>query len=257
MTELYAGVDAGTECVKVVLLDGAQEMRGQAVVSRRGYFQDRIVDAWRAALDDAQALEGDVRRSCATGFGARCMADASMRIGDAASHARGAFAHHRGRMTVLDIGGTEPTMIKVHDDGHFYERRTVRKCAVGTGTFLAETARYLDVHPTRLMALAARSERPAAIGSYCSVFAASDTLERLRDGATRPEVALGAMHSVAERILEIGGMEPPLFVAGGVVEYYPAVLVALYQKSGCELRAVPSPIFNGALGAALLALESA
>jgi activator of 2-hydroxyglutaryl-CoA dehydratase len=128
---------------------------------------------------------------------------------------------------------------------------------LGVGTFLMFAARHLDVHPTRLQELAAAVDRPAAVGSYCSVFAGSEILERLREGSSREEVALGCIHSIAERVHEIGGFAPPLKVTGGVPEYFPGVLRALAQISGMEVSAIPEPIMTGALGAALKARQGA
>jgi activator of 2-hydroxyglutaryl-CoA dehydratase len=63
------------------------------------------------------------------------------------------------------------------------------------------------------------------------------------------------MHSIAERILEMGGFEPPVVVSGGVAEYFPGVLHALEALSGIPVRPVPEPMLAGALGAALKVLR--
>jgi activator of 2-hydroxyglutaryl-CoA dehydratase len=131
----------------------------------------------------------------------------------------------------------------------------VRRCAAGVGSFLIFTARHLDVAPTRLQELASAAERPAAVSSYCSVFSSTGILERLREGATREEIALGAMHSIAERIVELGGFEDPVYASGGVVEYFPGVVRALEDLSAKTVRVLPDPIFTGALGAALKVLQ--
>jgi activator of 2-hydroxyglutaryl-CoA dehydratase len=133
----------------------------------------------------------------------------------------------------------------------------VRRCAIGLGTFLMYAARHLDVHPTRLQELAAAVDAPAPVGSYCSVFAGSEILERLREGESREAVALGCMHSVARRISEIGGFKEPMRITGGVVEYFPGVLKALVEITGIKAESLPEPIMIGALGAALKALEAA
>ena len=80
-------------------------------------------------------------------------------------------------------------------------------------------------------------------------------LERLREGARREEIALGAMHSIAERIVEMGLFEDPLYVCGGVAEYFPGVLGALASLSGRQVHTVPEPLLTGALGAALKLLD--
>jgi activator of 2-hydroxyglutaryl-CoA dehydratase len=64
------------------------------------------------------------------------------------------------------------------------------------------------------------------------------------------------MHSVAERVAEIGGFKEPLRVTGGVAEYFPGVLKALGDMTGLKVEAVPEPITIGALGAALKALRA-
>lgn len=252
---VVGGVDAGTECIKVVVVAAGGTILGRAVVPTGGYFQDRIAEALGAALDEAGVADAELAALVATGFAARCTPGSSKTVSETAALARGAF-HHRPRpMTIVDVGGRDPRVIRVDGAGGWTERRTVRKCAVGIGTFLMYAARHLDIHPTRMMELASAAERPAAIGSYCSVFAENDILERLRNGSTREEVALGCLHSVAERILEIGGFEAPVYVTGGVPEYFPGVLDALAAAADARIDIIPEPIVAGALGAALLALD--
>ena len=82
-------------------------------------------------------------------------------------------------------------------------------------------SRHLDVHPTRLMDLATSAERPARVGSYCSVLAEVEVIELLRNGATAGEIALGCMYSIADRIMEMDRLEGPVMVTGGVCEYFP------------------------------------
>jgi activator of 2-hydroxyglutaryl-CoA dehydratase len=100
-------------------------------------------------------------------------------------------------------------------------------------------------------------EDPAAIGSYCSVFAGSDVLDRLREGYSREAIALGCLHSVAQRVIEIGGFREPLRVTGGVAEYFPGVIKAICQLTGMKAEVVPEPIQAGALGAAIKAHQAA
>jgi predicted CoA-substrate-specific enzyme activase len=254
---IVAGVDVGTECVKAVVLDGGRRILGRTVVPSTGYFQGRIKEALTGALEEAGEKEAAVARTCVTGFGARC-ADVpnGMFFGEASCHARGATYHFRGAQTLVDLGGRSPTVIRIDDEGLLVESHSGRKCAVGIGSFMDSAAHRLDVHPTHLMELAAAAERPASVNSYCTVFAESEILEQLRGGATREQVALGCLYSVADRVLEIGHLVEPVVVCGGIAEYYPGVLAVLESKAGMVVKAVPQPIMCGAFGAALLALES-
>lgn len=255
--EYFAGVDVGTECVKALVLDGDKVIRGRSVVPTKGYFQERVSEAMAVALDEAQATAEELNGLCATGFAMDCVASATLTLGETSSHALGAFHYFPQPLCVVDIGGREPTVIHVDDHGRPTEIHTLRRCAVGLGTFLMFAARHLDVHPTQLQELAARDDTTAAIGSYCSVFAGSDILDRLREGASREAVARGCMRSIAERVVEIGSFKDTIRVTGGVAEYFPGVLQTLAEITGLSVAMVPEPIQAGALGAALYARRAA
>jgi predicted CoA-substrate-specific enzyme activase len=250
-----AGADIGTECVKAIVAGDDGKILGRATVPTRGYFQDCYDEALGNALQEAQLAAGQLAGIAVTGFGASCVPTASRAITETLCHARGAFHHHRRAMTVVDIGGRDPKLIHLDDEGNVQSSKSVRKCAVGIGTFLMFASRHLDVHPTRLMDLAGSAERAAPVGSYCSVFAEVEVIELLRSGATAGEIALGCMYSIADRILEMDRLASPVLVTGGVCEYFPGVVKALAERSGLSVEVVPEPIMAGALGAALFALD--
>lgn len=252
---IAAGVDAGTECLKAVVATSDGQVLGRAVVAARGHFEACVHEVLAAAFDDAQCDAHDVSGIGATGFAMNCVPGATFTATDTACHARGAFHHLRHAMTLVDIGGRDPHVITVDDAGRRVDARSVRQCASGVGSFLIFTARHLDVSATGLQDLAAAAEHPARVSSYCSVFSTTEVLERLREGARREEIALGAMYSLAERIVEMGPLEVPLYVCGGVAEYFPGVLGALGVLTGQPVRAVPEPMLTGAFGAALKVLE--
>ncbi len=250
-----AGADVGTECVKAIVAGDDGKILGRATVPTRGYFQDCFDEALANALQEAQLAAGQLSALTVTGFGASCAPGAPPAVTETLCHARGAYHHHRRAMTVVDIGGRDPKLIHLDDAGNVASSKSVRKCAVGIGTFLMFAARHLDVHPTRLMDLAGSAERAAAVGSYCSVFAEVEVIELLRSGATAGEIALGCMYSIADRILEMDRLTSPVLVTGGVCEYFPGVVKALAERTGLSVDVVPEPIMAGALGAALYALD--
>jgi predicted CoA-substrate-specific enzyme activase len=254
---VVAGADVGTECVKVVVAGPDRKVLGRATVPTRGYFQDCYREAMGNALQEAQVKPEQLGSVCATGFGASCAPAGSHQVAETLAHARAAFAHAGKAMTLVDIGGRDPKLLHLDDQGGIVSSRSVRNCAVGIGTFLMFASRHLDVHPTRLMELAAQAEKPARVGSYCSVFAEVEVIELLRRGVTAGEIALGCMYSIADRILEMGRLAGPVLITGGVCEYFPGVVKALGERSGLPVEIVPEPILAGALGAALLALEGA
>jgi predicted CoA-substrate-specific enzyme activase len=254
---IVAGADLGTECIKAIVASDDGKILGRASVPTRGYFQDCYREAMSNALGEAQVPPEKLGAIRVTGFGASCAPAPAQAVTETLCHARGAFHHVGKAMTLVDIGGRDPKVVRVDERGSVVSSRSVRKCGVGIGTFLMFTSRHLDVHPTRLMDLATSAEKPAAVGSYCSVFAEVEVIELLRNGATPGEIALGAMYSIADRILEMDRLQSPVLVTGGVCEYFPGVVKALAERSGCSVEVAPEPIMAGALGAALFALDSA
>ena len=252
-----AGADVGTECVKAMVMNAEGKIVGRATVPTRGYFQDCFQEALGNAAQEAQAKVADLRQVAVTGFGASCAPVATQTLTETVCHARGAFHQLQKPMTLVDIGGRDPKVVRIDERGTVTSVKSVRKCAVGIGTFLMFTSRHLDVHPTRLMDIATTAGKPAPVGSYCSVFAEVEVIELLRSGATAGEIALGAMYSVADRIMEMDRLQGQVIVSGGVCEYFPGVVRALAERSGCPVEIVPEPIMAGALGATLFALDAA
>lgn len=251
---IAAGVDVGTECVKAVVITDTGRTLGRSVLPTRGYFQVCAHEALTAALHDAGSRLEDLAGVGATGFGMACVPGATVTLMESAAHARGAFHHLPQAMTLVNIGGGDPHVIVVDSAGEQAGSRGMRRCAVGVGSFLTLAARRLDVGAAQLDELAdAATGEAAVVTSYCSVFSASEVLEALREGATREQVALGCVRSVAQRVLELGSFTDPVVVSGGVAEYFPGVLRALESLSGLRVTTLPEPIYTGAFGAALAA----
>jgi predicted CoA-substrate-specific enzyme activase len=250
------GLDVGTECVKGVMLDTDASIIARASVPTQGYFESCIEQVTKAVLEEAKVERADLAEVVATGFGARCVSGATRTTSDTLAHAVGAHYHNPNEMTVLDIGGREIRAISVGAEGTRTGSREGRKCVSGIGSFLMFAARHLDVHPTRMQELAAEAQSPATISSFCSVFSSNELLERLRDGSSREDVALGCMRAVSERILELGISDSSNVVTGGVPGYFPGVLTQLEQLCSIELTVSPDPIYTGAHGAALVAFRT-
>ncbi len=253
--KISVGIDVGTECIKVAVLNNQGVILGSSIVARRGYFQDRVAEAFPIALEDAKVEPDAIHGVCATGFAENCVPMATSFMGETACHSLGAFHHHQGPMHVIDIGGRDPKAIRVNAMGRPTSIQTLRRCATGLGTFLIFAARHLDVHPSRLQELAASTDESCDIGSYCNMFSGQTILEKLREGVSREAVALGCINSIADRVIEIDNFTEDIYITGGVAEYFPGVLSAIAERTDLRVEAVPQPILAGAVGAALWVFE--
>ena len=254
---LFAGVDVGSSATKAVLLSP-----GGVILARhvRKSGAD-LVTAAETSLDLALAEIGSSRshivRLVATGFGRSVVAGAHGTRTEIACHARGAYFHFPRAITVIDVGGQDNKVIRLAADGRQLGFRMNRKCAAGTGAFLEEIAHRLDVGLGELELLARQAtDHAVRIGSYCTVFAATEVLSRIRAGAGLPDLAYAAFESVAQRVLETGRGESPVVLTGGVAEHCPILAEIVGEKLGVVPLVPPDAQSVGALGAALFAKET-
>jgi len=130
-----------------------------------------------------------------------------------------------------------------------------RKCAAGTGAFLEEIAYRLDLPLADLNALAERSTKETTLGSFCTVFAATEILEKIRAGQKVEDIVKGAFRSVVKRVFEMDTIDGTLVMTGGVVGHNPILARLVEESFGRPVLVPPDPQFIGAFGAALFAME--
>ncbi|MHB8900951.1 MAG: BadF/BadG/BcrA/BcrD ATPase family protein, partial [Thermoguttaceae bacterium] len=131
-----------------------------------------------------------------------------------------------------------------------------RKCAAGTGSFLEEIALRLDLPVSALNGLAEASTAEISLGSFCTVFAATEILEKIRAGQKVEDIVKGAFRSVVKRIAEMDQVQADLVMTGGVIAHNPYLARLVEESFGCPVHIPPEPQFTGALGAALFARDN-
>jgi predicted CoA-substrate-specific enzyme activase len=195
----------------------------------------------------------------ATGYGRVSIDFASKRFTEIACHARGAHHHNPCVRTVVDIGGQDSKVIKLNEGGDVIDFCMNDKCAAGTGKFLEIMAKTLTVDLVELGPVAAASRAPCALSSTCSVFAESEVVSLLAEGASREDILAGVCRSVARRVGNMAvrmGLDGDVVFVGGVSKNV-GVRRELQEFLGIEFFELPGdPQLNGALGAALLAKEA-
>jgi predicted CoA-substrate-specific enzyme activase len=252
----FAGIDVGTTTTKAVIINASKEMLG-CFVRRSG---TDLVSAAMAAFEKATAQAGVARKAVqavvATGYGRKSVPfahDAKTEIG---CHGRGCYYYFPEAITVVDIGGQDSKIIKLDEQGRRVGFKMNRKCAAGTGAFLEEMAHKLDIPISDLNGLAQAASKTAQIGSYCTVFTATEVLDRIRAGEGTGDIVRGLFDSVAKRILEMDMLTGRVILTGGVVAFNDIVAELLSARAGIEVEIAPHPQEMGAFGAALFALSS-
>lgn len=253
---LAVGIDVGSTSGEVVILDGDQILAYSIVDT--GYNSRRAADsALEQALGDAGIAREQIGVMVATGYGRIAIACATQQVTEISCYARGVHFLYPQVRTVIDIGGQDSKVIAVSPKGKPSDFQMNDKCAAGTGRFLEVTARALQLELGALGASSARATQPVLISSMCTVFAESEVITRVAEGAAREDIVAGLHRAIAKRIgamVKRVGMVPPMAFAGGVAKNA-GVARALEQELGASLIIPDEPQIIGALGAALMARD--
>ena len=251
----FCGIDIGASSAKLVIIDADGRILGKAVQRSGVDYTGTARHCLAVALSEAQLQRDDLAGSLSTGYGRDNVPWVDGKMTAIACHGRGAHFHFPRRITVVDIGAQDSKMIHLDERGRRTGFKMNRKCAAGTGSFLEEIALRLDLPIGQLNELAARSTAEATLGSFCTVFAATEILEKIRSGEKVEDIVKAAFRSVVKRILEMDTIQGQFVMTGGVVAYNPVLAKLLAEAFGAEPLVPPQPQLMGAFGAALFARE--
>ena len=252
----YAGIDVGTSYVKVVIIDDKNKIMGFFKERTRADIQTSINNAFQGAIIAANISKNDIKHTAATGFGRNNVSFADSIKTEISSHAKGAYHYFPKKITIIDIGGQDTKIIKIDAKGKTLGFKMNRKCAAGTGSFLEEIAYKLNIPMDDMNLLAAKSDKDTALSSFCTVFASTEILTRIKEGEKIKDMIKSAYESVARRVIEMDTLEGTIIMTGGVIAYNNIIKKILGRFIGKELLIPPNPQLIGAFGAALYAKEA-
>lgn len=249
------GVDIGSCTTKAVIVGSPKEILASRVIYSGTDFQGAGETAWAKCLSEAGLTPSDVTSIVSTGYGRNSVKFATRSLTEISCHGRGCLHFFAGPITVVDIGGQDNKVIKLDAGGHRVSFKMNRKCAAGTGAFLEEMALRLRLPLESLDDLARNADGEVALGSYCTVFSATEVLEKIKAGHPVNRIVRGLFHSVVKRILEMDTLTDTVVLTGGVIEHNPFLAEMLSEHISSPVRIPPHPQITGALGAALYALD--
>ncbi len=242
---IQAGLDIGSRTVKLVTVTD-----GKITVSRKTQNTFDPVAVAKTLLDGVT-----FDYLTATGYGRHTIKkhmDCQV-VSEIKAFATGVRAVFPECRAVLDIGGQDTKTSALNADGRVLKFEMNDKCAAGTGRFLEVMAQAMGYSIEEFGTVALQAGTAANISNMCTVFAESEVISLINNGAKRDEVALGIHHAITRRVLSMLGRLPPfsnLVFAGGVARN--ACIRHLLQESLKIPVLVPNdPQIIGALGAAL------
>jgi len=252
---IYVGVDVGASRTKVAVMNSDKVLMGHAVMKSGTDFEQTADICLVSALEMADISRERIKSVISTGYGRKNVSFSNGTKTEIGCHAKGAFHYFPTAITVFDIGGQDNKVIRLDDKGRRLNFKMNRKCAAGTGAFLEEMSLRLDIPLEEMDALARKSTSMVELGSYCTVFSATEVLEKIRQGKKVPDIVKGLFLSVIKRVMEMDTMSGRVVMTGGVVAHNPYLVQMVREISGMDVSTPEYPQLAGAIGAALFAME--
>jgi len=252
-----AGIDIGSAFSKAVIVSGDGTIFYHVIASR-GDYKGAAQKVMEEVLRKAGLKPQDIDVAVATGIGAANVPFPSQHSAEIACQARGTKYLFPSARTIIDIGDQASRVIKVDKEGRPTNFVVSERCAAGSGRFLQVMARVLHVDVSEIGELSLKSKKPVTFGTNCAVFAESEAISRVAEGASKEDILAGIhialaakIHSMVERV----GLEKDCVMTGGGAKDI-GLVKSLEREIGGALLVPTEPYITGALGAWVIAHES-
>ncbi|MBT3362214.1 MAG: 2-hydroxyglutaryl-CoA dehydratase [Chloroflexi bacterium] len=253
---LFGGIDIGSRAAKVVV------MKDDAI------FASTIQDTGPESVKTAYmaintALEGtgiaieDIDYILATGYGRVLVPFAKANVSEISCHAKGINWYFPSVRLILDMGGQDCKGIACDGQGRVTSFVMNDKCAGGTGRFLEMIADVLNIPLSEIGDVALESTTAIPFNTICAVFAKTDAIKYLKQGAAKKDILAGLNEAISTRsynLLKRVGIQKDFTITGGISKNKGMVAKAA-EKVGLEPLLCEDPQLVGALGAALFARD--
>jgi predicted CoA-substrate-specific enzyme activase len=250
----HAGVDIGSAFTKAALVGQKQIVSGEILPSG-GSYKEAARRALEAALSTAGVSSEDLAGIVVTGVGAESAPFEACKVSDISCQAAGCRWVFPSARTVIDIGGQFTKTIRLSPDGRMTDFLMNEKCAAGSGRFLQIIARILNIGFEEIGPLSLKSRSPVEFSTNCAVFAESETISRIAEGAHPEDILAGVHRAMAAKVAMLVKrlkLDEDVVLTGGGGEDA-GLVSAISENLGVKVLVPDKPRLTAAFGAALLA----
>lgn len=251
---MYMGIDIGSISTDVVIIDEKEAIRSYCV-KRSGYDHKMSAEiAIQECQKNAQEDFRNITNIVSTGYGRKNI-KSDKEITEISCHAMGIHKLNPHVRTLIDIGGQDTKIIRIDENGYVIDFVMNDKCAAGTGRFLETMSDILDIPIEAMGDIAVKAKNVQFISSTCTVFAESEVISKIGEGASMEGIIAGIHQSVCERIygmLTSLGIVHSIAMTGGVAKNN-GIVKGMERLVGNSIFVPSEPQIIGAYGAAIYA----
>jgi len=243
------GIDIGSVAISIAEINADREILKTAYEFHHG----NITETLRNILDGFDL--GYIRGIAATSSTPPNL-KTNRRYDNRVSIIAAARHFHKKIGSILVVGGEAFGLIVFDEKGNYRSFRKNTSCAAGTGSFLDQQARRLNLKNSADLSKRAFSNKGMIpkIASRCAVFAKTDLVHAQQEGYTLEQICDGLCHGLAKNIVDTLSMDrdlnSPLVFTGGVSRNR-AVVHHITSLIGKDVIVDETGIY-GAIGAAFL-----
>lgn len=249
------GIDIGSVALSLVVLDE----KGAVIHSSYRFHQGAIADTLRSMLAtvDIRSVGGVAM----TASGPDIL-DNVPRYDTQIAMIAAVKKYHKDVGSILFVGGENFGLITFNAEGEYERFRSNSSCAAGTGSFLDQQARRLNLKSIDMLSTVAfcNQDSTPKIATRCAVFAKTDLIHAQQEGYSVGQISDGLCEGLAKNVMDTlisdSRIREPLILAGGV-----SMNSAVVKHFSNLLQSRPvigeHAHLYGAIGAVLLHLEEA
>lgn len=245
------GLDIGSRSIKWILYDKSSNYM----------LEKGILDSTPANLEKIEENIPSFDRIGLTGYGRHNLdnilkAKSSKIISEITCHAKGARHIEPEHCYLLDIGGQDTKFIIVAKSGKIIDFKLNDRCSAGTGRYVENMAKILDVTIQDFIDMAVRSDKPSNINSMCTVFAESEIISLIHSREHIGDIAAGAIKSLISRtktLIGVNKTDEEILLLGGLSELQNIEI--LFERFDLKIKKNALSRYTGALGAALALVD--
>ncbi len=245
------GIDTGSSTIKVVLFSEEGHLLYSRYKRHRGQVRKVLIDSLKRVDEKYRsesvsvAMTGTAAIKKAEQLGVPFIQE----VKALSSWVRSRYPEAGG---IVEMGGEDAKFVLLGEQNPLMKMNG--NCAGGTGSFIEQMAKLLNVSLTELDTMAQKEDEALPIASRCGVFAKTDIQALLNQGYSRDVLARSIFQAAANQYTAslMNGLDPQgtLILGGGPFTYFKTLRECLSNILPNTLKLADHSLFLSAMGTA-------